>query len=31
MNPRLLDGPDTAVAKKEGWHYTRYLCGEKPP
>ena len=30
MNPRLLDGPDTAVAKKEGWHYTRYLCREQP-
>ena len=30
MNPRLLDGPDTAVAKKEGWHYARYLCREQP-
>ena len=30
MNPRLLDGPDTAVAKKEGWHYERYLCREQP-
>ena len=30
MNPRLLDGPDTAVAKKEGWHYARYLCSEQP-
>ena len=25
MNPRLLDGPDTATAEKKGWHYTRYL------
>ena len=30
MNPRLLDGSDTAVAKKEGWHYARYLCREQP-
>lgn len=30
MNPRLLDGPDMAVAKKEGWHYARYLCREQP-
>ena len=30
MNPRLLDGPDTTVAKKEGWHYARYLCREQP-
>ncbi len=30
MNPRLLDGPDTIVAKKEGWHYARYLCREQP-
>ena len=30
MSPRLLDGPDTAVAKKEGWHYARYLCREQP-
>ena len=30
MNPRLLDGPDTAVVKKEGWHYARYLCREQP-
>ena len=30
MNPRLLDGPETAVAKKEGWHYARYLCREQP-
>ena len=30
MNPRLLDGPDTAVAKKEGWHYARCLCREQP-
>ena len=30
MNPRLLDGPDTVVAKKEGWHYARYLCREQP-
>ena len=30
MNPRLLDGPDTTVAKKAGWHYARYLCREQP-
>lgn len=30
MNPRLLDGPDTEVAKKEGWHYSRYMCRQQP-
>ena len=30
MNPRLLDGPDTVVAKKEGWHYSRYMCRQQP-
>ena len=30
MNPRLLNGPDTVVAKKEGWHYSRYMCRQQP-
>ena len=30
MNPRLLDGPDTAVAKKEGWHCARDRCRGQP-
>ena len=29
MNPRVQDGPDTVVAEKQGWHYSRYLHAYK--